>query len=84
MWLVPSLHVLRREIDMRHNVDRLESKYRQDGVNWFSFSRDPRHTRYATVLESDGMQILASRTARNEATEIVTARGRAVVKGVAR
>ena len=69
---------------MRHNVDRLESKFREDGVHWFSFARDPRHTRYATVLESDGMQILASRRARGETTDIVTARGRAVVRGASR
>ena len=69
---------------MRHGVDRLEGKFKEDGVNWFSFARDPRSTRYATVLESDGMQILASRRARGETTDIVTSRGYATVRGVAR
>ena len=67
-----------------NNVERLESKFAEDGVKWFRFARDPKTTRYATVLESDGMQILASRTASGQNTDIVTSRGNATVKGVSR
>ena len=69
---------------MKYGVDRLENRFKKDKVTWFRFAKDPTTTRYATVIESDGMQILASRRARGETTNIVTARGHVVVKGVSR
>ncbi len=69
---------------MTNNVDRLECKLQHDGVKWFWFNKDPRRTRYATLVESDGLRTLASRQHHGLDTVIQTARGRAVVRGLHR